>query len=73
MPSKAVKNCKVIDGESLAAQHRVLVMDQKKEGRKKIKSEQETLSIKWYMLTEEILKNQIVEMVLDEEKPVISC
>ena len=64
--------CKVINGESLAAQHRVLVMDQKKERRKKIKSEHETLRIKWHMLIEEILKKQIIEMVLDEEKPVQS-
>ena len=50
----------------------MLVMDRRKEGRKKLKSEQETLRINWYMLREEILKKQIIEMALDEEKPVQS-
>ena len=67
---KEVINCKVINGEAVAAQHRVLVMDWEIQRGKKRKPEQATPSIKWWRLREDNLKVQFREKVLDKVRPV---
>ena len=58
---KEVINCKVINGEEVAAQHRVLVMDWEIQRGKKRKPEQATPRIKWWRLREDNLKVQFRE------------
>ena len=55
---KEVINCKVINGEAVAAQHRVLVIDWDIQRGKKRKPEQATPRIKWWRLKEDDLKVQ---------------
>ena len=69
---KEVINCKVIDGEAVAPQHRVLVMDWYIQRGKKRKPEQATPRIKWWRLREYNLKVQFRENVLDKVRPVES-
>ena len=69
---KEVINCKVINGEAVAAQHRVLVMDLDIQRGKKRKPEQATPRIKWWRLREDNLKVQFREKVLDKVRPVES-
>ena len=52
---KEVIHCKVINGEAVTAQHRVLVMDWEIQRGKKIKPEQATPRIKWWRLREDNL------------------
>ena len=63
-----VKNCKVINGESVAAQHRVLVLDWEIKCSKRRIPEQVTPKIKWWRLKEENLKIQFNEKVLSERR-----
>ena len=63
-----VKNCKVINGESVAAQHRVLVLDWEIKCSERIIPEQVTPKIKWWRLKEENLKIQFRETVLNERR-----
>ena len=63
-----VKNCKVVNGESVAAQHRVLVLDWDIKCSKRRVPEQVTLNIKWWRLKEENLKIQFREKVLSERR-----
>ena len=63
-----VKNCKVINGESVAAQHRVLVLDWEIKCSKRRIPEQVTPKIKWWRLKEENLKIQFREKVLSERR-----
>ena len=63
-------NCKVINGEAVAAQHRLLVMDCEIQRGKKRKPEQATPRIKWWRLKEDDLKVQFREKVLDKVRPV---
>ena len=51
-------NCKVINGEAVAAQNRLLVMDWEIQRVKKRKPEQATPRIKWWRLKEDDLKLQ---------------
>ena len=60
---KEVMNCKVINGEAVAAQHRVLVMEWEIQWGKKRKPEQATPRIKWWRLKEVNLKGQFREKV----------
>ena len=69
---KEVINCKVINGEAVAAQHRVLVMDWDIQRGKKRKPELATPRIKWWRLREDNLKVQFREKVLDKVRPVES-
>ena len=62
-------NCKVINGEAVAAHHRVVVMDWEIQRGKKRKPEQATPRIKWWRLREDNLKVQFREKVL-EVRPV---
>ena len=66
---KEVINCKVINGEEVAAQHRVLVIDWEIQRGKKRKPEQATPRIKWWRLKEDDLKVQFRE-VLVKVRPV---
>ena len=59
---KDVLNCKVINGEAVAAQHRVLVMDWEIQRGKKRKLEQATPRIKWWRLREDNLKVQFKDL-----------
>ena len=63
-----VKNCKVINGESVAAQLRVLVLDWEIKCSKRTVPEQVTPKIKWWRLKEENLKLQFREKVLSERR-----
>ena len=63
-----VKNCKVINGESVAAQHRVLVLDWDIKCSKRRVPEQVTPKIKWRRLKEENLKIQFREKVSIERR-----
>ena len=63
-----VKNCKVINGESVAAQHRVLVLDWEIKCSKRRIPEQVTPKIKWWRLKEKNLKIQFREKVLSERR-----
>ena len=63
-----VKNCKVINGESVAAQHRVLVLDWEIKCSKRRVPEQVTPKIKWWRLKEENLNIQFREKVLSERR-----
>ena len=63
-----VKNCKVINGESVAAQHRVLVLDWEIKCSKRRIPEKVTPKIKWWRLKEENLKIQFREKVLSERR-----
>ena len=65
-------NCMVINGEAVAAQHRLLVMDWEIQRGKKRKPEQATPRIKWWRLKEDDLKVQFREKVLDKVRPVES-
>ena len=61
-----VNNCKVINGESVAAQHRVLVLGWEIKCSKRRIPEQVTPKIKWWRLKEENLKFR--EKVLNERR-----
>ena len=63
-----VKNCKVINRESVVAQHRVLMLDWEMKCSKRRVPEQVTLKIKSWRLTEENLKIQFREKVLSERR-----
>ena len=63
-----VKNCKVINGERVAAQHRVLVLDWDIKCSKRRVPEQVTPKIKWWRLKEENLNIQFREKVLGERR-----
>ena len=63
-----VKNCNVINVESVAAQHRVLVLDWEIKCSKRRVPEQVTPKIKWWRLKEENLKMQFREKVLSERR-----
>ena len=63
-----VKNCKVINGETVAAQHRVLVLDWEIKCSKRNIPEQVTPKIKWWRLKEENLNIQFREKVLSERR-----
>ena len=67
-----VNNCKVINVESVAAQHRVLVLDWEIKCSKRRIPEQVTPEIKWWRLKEENLKIQFREKVLSERRPLKS-
>ena len=69
---KEVINCKVINGEAVAGQHNVLVMDWEFQRGKKRKPEQATPRINWWRLREDNLKVQFREKVLDKVRPVES-
>ena len=55
---KEVINCKVINGEAVAAQHSVLVIDWEIQRGKKRKPEQATPRIQWWRLKEDDIKVQ---------------
>ena len=63
-----VKNCNVINGESVATQHRVLVLGWEIKCSKRRIPEQVTPKIKWWRLKEENLKIQFREKVLNERR-----
>ena len=63
-----VKNCKVSNGKSVAAQHRVLVLDWEIKCSKRRIPEQVTPKIKWWRLTDEKLKILFREKVLSERR-----
>ena len=67
---KEVINCKVINGEAVAAQHRVVVTDWEIQRGKKRTPEQATPRIMWWRLREDNLKVQFREKVLDNVRPV---
>ena len=67
---KEVINCKVINGEALAAQHRVLVMDWDIQRGKKRQPEQATPRIKYWRLKEDNVKVQFRENVFEKVRPV---
>ena len=69
---KEVVNCKVINGEAVVAQHRVLVMHLEIQRGKKSKPQQATPRIKWWRLNEGYLKVQFRGRVLDKVRPVES-
>ena len=63
-----VKNCKVINGESVEAEHRVLVLDWEIKCSKRRIPEQVTPKIKWWRLKEDNPKIQFREKVLSERR-----
>ena len=63
-----VKNGKVTNGESVAAQHRVLVLDWEIKCSKIRIPEQVTPKIKWWRLKGENLKIQFREKALSERR-----
>ena len=69
---KEVINCKVISGEAVAAQPRVVVKYWEIQRGKKRKTEQATLRIKCWRLREDNIKVQFREKVLDKVRPVES-
>ena len=69
---KEVINCKAINGEAVAAQHRVVVMNWEIQRCKKRKPEQAKPRIKWWRLREDNLKVQFREKVFDKVRPVES-
>ena len=67
---KEVINCKVINRDAVAAQHRVVVMEWEIQRGKKRKPEQATPRIKLWRLKEVNLKLQCMEKVFDKVRPV---
>ena len=67
-PLSEVTNCKVINGESVAPQHIVLVLDWEIKCSKGRIPEQVTPKIKWWRLKEENLNIQFSETVLSERR-----
>ena len=65
---KKLIHCKVVNGEAVEAQHRVLVMDWEMQWGKKRKPEHATPKRKWWRLKED----QFREKVLDKVRPVES-
>ena len=70
MPSESNETCKIINGEAVAAQHRVLVMDWEIQRGKTRKPEQETPRIKWCRLKKDNRRVQFRVKVLDKVRPV---
>ncbi len=62
---KEIKNCKVIYGEHVAAQHKLLVLDWEFKAEKKKRPERMAPRIKWWRLKEEQSRTQFKEKVLD--------
>ena len=62
------KNCNVINGESVAAQHRVLVLDWEIRCSKRRIPDQVTPKIKWWRLKDDNLNIQFREWVLSERR-----
>ena len=67
---KEVTNCKVFQGETVASQHRVVVMDWWTSSVKKRRPESATPKIKWWRLAAGDLKAQFREKVLEAVMPV---
>ena len=66
---KEVKNCKIINGEGVATQHRLVVMDLEIKGIEKSKPTHADPKIKWWRLTKEADKRQeFKEKVLREAR-----
>ncbi|KAG8235719.1 hypothetical protein J437_LFUL016354 [Ladona fulva] len=62
-----MRNCKVINGESLTKQHRLVVADCYIKADTKVKHKnQRQQRIKWWKLKEEALRNKFKEKVLEE-------
>ncbi|XP_026684378.1 uncharacterized protein LOC103516071 [Diaphorina citri] len=62
---KEVKNCKIINGESVTPQHRVLVIDVMLEILKKRKYKCTVRKIKWWKLKDPIVKCEFKNKVLE--------
>ena len=56
---RELKNCKVIPGESVATQHRMLVMEMKA-GRKRMSPRERTKQTRWWKLNQEELKGAFI-------------
>ena len=66
---KEVKNCKIINGEAVATQHKVVVMDWEMKGIERSKSTLADPKIKWWRLMKEADKRQeFKEKVLREAR-----
>ena len=63
---KEIKNCKVINGESVAAQHRMVVIDCKLRNCRKSKNVRAEPKIKWWRLKDGELKTRFKERLLEE-------
>ncbi|KAG8225450.1 hypothetical protein J437_LFUL004451 [Ladona fulva] len=61
-----MRNCKVINGESVTQQHRLVVADCYKADTKVKRKNQRQLRIKWWKLKEEALRNKFKEKVLEK-------
>ena len=62
---KEVRNCKVINGECVAAQHRMVVMDCKLKNCAKTKKSQIEPKIKWWRLKDTEIRRRFKEAVLE--------
>ena len=67
---KEVKNCKVIYGEHVASQHKVVVIDLEFRAVKKGRPERGAPKIKWWRLKDENLKREFKERVLERVEPL---
>ena len=66
---KEVKNCKVINGECVAAQHRMVVTDWEMRQIEKSKADHTQPKIKWWRLTkDEVKRQEFKEIVLREAR-----
>lgn len=63
---KDIRNAKVINGKSVAAQHRLVVLDWVMKSVKKCSLTQVSWKIKWWRLKEESMKHKFQEKVLKE-------
>ena len=61
---KEIKNCKVINGESVAPQHRVVCVDWEFVSGKKTRPQNVKPKIKWWRLKEEVLRSKFKQKVL---------
>lgn len=68
---KEVKNCKVINGESVTSQHRIVVMDcDVSIVNKRKKRNQESKKVKWWTLKDPIIQDKYKTRVLENIKEI---
>ena len=65
---KGIKNCKIIYGEHVSIQHKVVVMDWQFRAAKKRGLERGALRIKWWRLKDEHLKKEFKDRMVEFEQ-----
>lgn len=67
---KEVRNCKVLYGEHLSAQHKIVVTDWEFRAVKKKRPQRGAPRIKWWRLKDDNLKSEFKERVLGRIEPL---